>query len=70
MSTVVIDVDNQYCDDLMYSYQLILEDDSTYSVYVSRDVLRGSYEARGVESFSNAFQELVGAMKQHEGELA
>ena len=37
MSTVVVDIDNQYEDDLCDGYQLICEDDDTYTIWVSTD---------------------------------
>ena len=69
MSIVVVDVENEYCDELMYSYQLSKEDDGTYSVYVARDCLRGFHAGRNLESFAEAFQLLNDTMKEHEGEL-
>lgn len=55
MSIVVCDVDNQYCSDLCYSYQIIKEDNDTYSVYVSYDVFRGKTIAKNLETFQEAF---------------
>ena len=58
MSIVICDVDNQYCDDLSYSYQIIRDDDYTYSVYVSYDVFRGKTIAKKLESFQDAWNVL------------
>ena len=55
MSIVVCDVDNQYCKDLTYSYQIVLDDDDTYYVYASWDVFKGRYIAKGLECFQDAW---------------
>jgi len=67
MSIVVVDIDNEYCDELMYSYQLCKEDDGTYSVYVSRDIMRGYHACKEIESFAEAFKELQEAISHNEG---
>lgn len=67
MSIVIVDVDNEYCDELMYSYQLSKDDDGTYSVYVSRDIMRGYHACKGIESFAEAFKELQEAISHNEG---
>ena len=67
MSIVVVDIDNEYCDELMYSYQLCKDDDGTYSVYVSRDIMRGYHACEGIESFAEAFKELQEAISHNEG---
>lgn len=66
MSVVVVDVDNQYCEELSFSYQLILENDNTYTVYVSYDVLRGETYAKGLETFAEAWQKLTEVMGMEE----
>lgn len=66
MSVIVVDVDNQYCEELNYSYQLILENDNTYTVYISYDVLSGKYYAKGLETFAEAWQKLSEAMGMEE----
>lgn len=67
MSIVVIDVDNEYCDELMYSYQLSKEDDGTFSVYVSKSFTRGYHYCKEIVSFSEAYKELQEAINHHEG---
>lgn len=67
MSIIVVDIDNEYCDELMYSYQLCKDDDGTYSVYVSRDIIRGFHACKGLETFFEAFNELQEAIKHNEG---
>lgn len=66
MSTVVVDIDNQYEDDLCYGYQLLKEDDSTYSVWVETGVLRGYHAAKGMSSFQEAFDKLQEVFKDKE----
>lgn len=68
MSLVIVDVDSQYCDELCYSYQLIKEDDDTYSVYVARDFLHGYHVARDVDSFFEAYRILHDTIEHHECE--
>ncbi len=67
MSLVIVDVDNDYCDELLYSYQIVLEDNGTYSVYVSQDILSGSYAGRNIETFFEAYKILNEAIEEHEG---
>ena len=57
MSIVVCDVDNQYCRDLTYSYQIVLDDDDTYYVYVW-DAFKGKCIAKGLECFQDAWMVL------------
>ena len=66
MSIVICDVDNQYCNDLSNSYQIVLDDDETYSVYVSYDVLRGKTVAKNLESFQDAWQVLNDLIQEKE----
>ena len=66
MSVIVVDVDNQYCEELNFSYQIILENDNTYTVYISYDVLSGKYYAKGLETFAEAWQKLSEAMEVDE----
>lgn len=68
MSLVIVDIDNEYCDELIYSYQLIKEDDNTYSVYVSRDILSGYHVERGIDNFFDAYRKLHDEMLINEGE--
>lgn len=63
---VIVDVDNEYCDELMYSYQIIKEQDETYTVYVSYDILRGKYLRKKVESLKEAWNILDEEMKNEE----
>lgn len=58
MSIVICDVDNQYCDELCYSYQIVKDDNDTYSVYVSYDVFKGKTIAKNLETFQEAFNVL------------
>jgi hypothetical protein len=67
MSIVVVDIDNEYCDELLYSYQLCKDIDGTYSVYVSRDILRGYHACKEIETFFEAFKELQEAIMYNEG---
>lgn len=60
--TVVVDIDNQYCEELCFSYQITIEDDDTYSVYQSWSVLRGKHLGKGFETLSDAWQCLNEAM--------
>jgi hypothetical protein len=66
---VIVDVNNDYCDELLYSYQIIKEENDTYSVYVSRDILRGYYAGKNIESFGEAFRLLGETMEENEGIL-
>ena len=66
MSIVIVDIDNQYEDSLCDSYQLIKEDDETYSVYIAHSILRGRWVARKIESFDEAFILLVDTVKENE----
>jgi len=70
MSVVVIDVSNDYVDELMYSYQLVKDDDGTYFVWVETSVLKGYYAGKGIEDFAEAFQLLNETMDELEGVLA
>lgn len=71
MSVVVVDVDNQYMDgELNNSYQIVLENDSTYTVYCSYDVLRGRTHDKGIESFSEAWAKLNECMREEEFDFA
>lgn len=63
MSTVVVDVDNQNCEELNFSYQIILENDNTYTVYVSHSPFRGMYHAKKLETFAEAWVKLNEAME-------
>lgn len=64
--TVIVDVDNQYCNELCYSYQITQEDDGTYTVYQSWNVLRGRYLGRELETLEQAWLCLNDAMKEYE----
>jgi len=66
MSIVICDVSNQYCDDLDNSYQIVRNDDDTYSVYVSFDVFRGKTIAKKLESFQDAWNVLNEYMQEVE----
>jgi hypothetical protein len=70
MSTVVIDVSNDYVDELIYSYQLVKDDDGTFFVWVETNVLKGYYAGKGIEDFAEAFQLLNETMDELEGVLA
>lgn len=70
MSLVVIDVSNDYVDELLYSYQLVKDDDGTFHVWVETDVLHGYYAGKGIEDFSEAFQLLNEAIEANEGILS
>lgn len=71
MSVVVVDVDNQYMDgELNNSYQIVLENDSTYTVYCSYDVLRGRTHDKGIESFGEAWAKLNECMREEEFDFA
>lgn len=65
---VIVDIDNEYCDELIYSYQLVREDDDTFSVYVARDILRGYHVARNIDNFFDAYRILHDEMLINEGE--
>lgn len=66
MSTVVIDIDEQYCDELMYGYQLIRQDDDTYRIWISTGPLRGCYTGGTFETLSDAFNHLVNVVREKE----
>ena len=66
MSIVVIDIDNDYCDELVYSYQLCKDDDGTYSVYVARDFLRGYTAVKSVDTFEEAWNHLKRVLEENE----
>lgn len=69
MSVVVIDISNDYVDDLMYSYQLVKEDDGTFSIWVETNVLRGYYAAKNVDSFIEAYTLLNETVEEKEWAL-
>ena len=66
MSVVIVDVDNAYCQDLCYSYQILRADDGTYSVYQTWNVLRGRWLGRDFDSLRDAWRCLDQAMTQNE----
>ena len=67
MSIVVVDVDNQYMDgELDHSYQIILENDNTYTVYISYDVLSGRYYGKKIKTFEEAWNCLNECMREEE----
>lgn len=49
MSTVVVDVSNDYESDLTNSYQLLKNNDGTYSIYVAMSPLTGYFMGEGCE---------------------
>ena len=66
MSNVVVDVDEQVCDELMYGYQLILDDDGMYKIWVSTGPVRGRYVHENIESFFEAFDLLNKTIMEYE----
>ena len=66
MSTVIVDIDNEYCYELLFSYQITAEDDGTYNVYQARDFMRGKYMGKGFETLAEAWQCLQEAMDEYE----
>lgn len=66
MSIVVVDIDNDYETDLCYSYQLIKEDNDSYSVWISTSIFSGTYAGQNIESFEEAFQLLIETVKCEE----
>lgn len=69
MSVVVIDISNDYVDDLMYSYQLVKEDDGTFSIWIETSVLRGYYAAKKLDSFIEAYSLLNETVEEKEWAL-
>lgn len=70
MSVVVIDISSDYVDDLMYSYQLVKEDDGSFSIWVETSVLRGYYAAKDVDSFMEAYNILSEVVEEREWALS
>lgn len=66
MGIVVVDIENDYCNELCYSYQIVREDDDTYSVYRAESILRGSHLGKKFESFEDAMRCLVKGMEDSE----
>ena len=67
MSNVVVDVDEQVCDELMYGYQMIQDDDGMYKIWVSTGPVRGHYVHQDIESFVEAFDLLNKTILEREG---
>ena len=65
--TVIVNVDNQYSDELAYSYQITLAEDNTYSVYVGRGPLRGRIVEQKIQSLEDAMTLLIHVMNDEEG---
>lgn len=68
MSVVVIDVDNQYCDELNFSYQVVKEDNEKYRIWVSSGLLSGWYLGEGVDG-AHEFETLSEAWEALDSEL-
>jgi hypothetical protein len=66
MSIVIVDVDNDYCEDLRYSYQLTKDEQGLYSVYINWGFLRGEFAARRLESFADAMAILLRELAERE----
>lgn len=72
MSIVIADVSNDYEDDLTNSYQLIKNDDDTYSIYVAMSVLTGYFLGEGCEgkykfdTFTEAWQQFCDIINHEE----
>jgi hypothetical protein len=66
MSTVVVDIDNQYENELCDGYQLICEDDDTYTIWVSTGVLSGFRAHKKIETFGEAFRLLTELVNERE----
>lgn len=64
--TVIVDVDNQYCEELCHSYQICRDDDGSYFVWQETGVLKGRYLARGLETLNDAWDRLNVAMREYE----
>ena len=64
---VIVDIDNQDCDELCFSYQICKNDDETYYVYQSHGLLRGQYLARNLETLAEAWAVLNDALECDEG---
>lgn len=65
--SVIVNVDNQYSDELAYSYQITQAMDGTYSVYVGRGPLRGRIVERKIQSLEDAMTLLIHVMNSEEG---
>ena len=64
---VIVDIDSDYCEDLCFSYQLCLDEQSgTYYVYMETGILRGKYLGRGFETFGEAWACLKEAVAVNE----
>lgn len=63
---VIVDINNDYCDDLCYSYQLCQADDGTYFVWMETGILRGRYLGKDFASFNDAWACLNEGIREHE----
>ena len=53
---VIVDIDNDYCGELLHSYQLCFDEDSqTYYVYRETGLFKGVYEGKGFATFAEAW---------------
>lgn len=72
MSLVIADVSNDYEVDLTNSYQLLKNDDNTYSIYVAMSPLTGYFMGEGCEgkykfeSFAEAWQQFCDMINHEE----
>lgn len=72
MSVVIASVDNDYEEALGNSYQLLKNDNNTYSIYVAMSILSGYFLGEGCEgryefdSFEEAWKEFCGVVNQEE----
>lgn len=66
MSTIIVDIDEQYCDELCYGYQLIADDDGTYYIWVSSGPFSGYRAGGSWSNLSDAFNFLVSLVREKE----
>lgn len=64
--SVIVDIDEQYCDELSYGYQLIAEDDGTYTVWVTTGPISGFRSGGRWETLPEAFNHLVSIVREKE----
>lgn len=64
--SVIVDIDEQYCDELCCGYQLIAEDDGTYTVWVSTGLISGYRSGGSWQSLPDAFNHLVSLVRENE----
>lgn len=63
---VIVDIDNEYCNDLCYSYQLCQAGDGTYYVWMETAPLCGRKLGQDFETFDQAWACLNEGIRKYE----